>query len=414
MDNGQRTTDNGQRTIFFSVGEPSGDLHGANLIRSLRQQAPDLRFEGFGGDRMAAEGCRLLYPLCNLSLIGFLQVLANLRIFFRLAKQAEQHFREHRPDAVVLIDYPGFNWHIAKRAHSLGIPVFYFVPPQIWAWANWRVRKMRDWVDHVLCALPFEQPWYEDRGVDAEFVGHPYFDDLRAQQFDAAFLARQRARPEPIIGILPGSRRQELENNFATQLRAAAHIHRQRPDTRFLVACFRQQHADMAVRQLRSLFPADSAPSGSLEEGLRGGWSLPVEVCVGRTPEIIEAAHSCVAVSGSVSLELLFRRKPAVVLYRSNLPAVLIYRMVRTVPFISLVNLLAGRPLFPEYVTHRCKAASIGDEVLHWLNDRDSHEALCGELADLREQVAEAGACERAAVRILEELGEQGKSSRAA
>ena len=411
MDRGRQE---GRRTIFFSVGEPSGDLHGANLIHALRQQAPDLHFEGFGGDRMAAEGCRLLYPLCNLSLIGFLQVLANLRVFFRLAKQAEQHFCEHRPDAVVLIDYPGFNWHIAKRAHALGIPVFYFVPPQIWAWANWRVRKMRRWVDHVLCSLPFEQPWYESRGVNAEYIGHPYFDDLRAQQLDSAFLARQQARPETVVGLLPGSRRQELENNLATQLRAAAHIHRQRPDTRFLVACFRREHADMAVRQLRSLLPADSTPSGSYQGGLGGGWTLPVEVCVGRTPEIIEAAHSCVAVSGSVSLELLFRGTPAVVLYRANLPAVLIYRLVRTVSFISLVNLLAGRPLLPEHVTHRCEAATIGDDVLHWLNDRGAYDALCGELAALRERVAEAGACQRAAARILAELGEQGKFGRAA
>lgn len=402
------------RTIFFSVGEPSGDLHGANLIRRLRQQDPTLRFEGFGGNRMAAEGCQLLYPLADLPLIGFLQVLAHLRIFFRLARQAEEHFRVQRPDAVVLIDYPGFNWHIARRAHDLGIPVFYFVPPQIWAWANWRVGKMRRWVDHVLCTLPFEQSWYEERGVNAEYIGHPYFDDLRAQRVDAAFVARQQLRPDTVIGLLPGSRRQELDNNFASQLRAAAHIHRQRPDTRFLVACFRKEHGDLAVRQLRSLFPSDRAPSGSYEDGMRGGWSLPIEVCVGRTPEIIHLAHSCVAVSGSVGLELLFRGKPAVVLYRSNLAGVLAYRLVKTCRYISLVNLLAEEELFPEYVSHRCKGPALGEHVLRWLDNRGAYAALCNELAALRDRVAEAGACQRAADRILATLAEEGRYSRVA
>jgi lipid-A-disaccharide synthase len=383
------------------VGEPSGDLHGANLIRALKRQSPHLRFEGFGGERMAAEGCRLLYPLCNLSLMGLFHVLLNLRVFFRLARQAEEHFRTQRPDAVVLIDYPAFNWHIARRAHALGIPVFYFVPPQIWAWANWRVRKMRRWVDHVLCTLSFEQPWYESRGVKAEYIGHPYFDDLRAQQLDSAFLAGQRSQPGTVIGLLPGSRRVEVERLFPSQLKAAALIHRERPEARFLVACFRQEHGDIAVRQLRSLYPSATAPSGSYQDGLRGGWTLPVEVCVGRTPEIIEAAHSCVAVSGSVGLELLFRNKPTVVHYGGKLFEILIYRMLRSVRSISLVNLLAGRKLFPEYVTHRCKADAIAGHVLRWLGDRGAYDALRGELAALRERVAEAGACERAARSIM-------------
>lgn len=397
------------RTLFFSAGEPSGDLHAATLIHTLQQQSPDLRCVGFGGDRMAAAGCQLMYPLCDLALMGFFRVLAHLKLFFRLAHQADAYFRSHRPDAVVLIDYPGFNWHIARRAHDLGIPVFYFVPPQIWAWANWRVRKLRRWVDHVLCTLPFEQPWYRARGVDADYIGHPYFDDLRQQLLDEAFVAQHEARPGTLIGILPGSRRQEIANNLTTQLRAAAHVHRQRPDTRFLVACFRKEHADRTVRQLRELFPAEGATAGSYADGLRGGWSLPVEVYVGRTAEIIHLAHSCMAVSGSVSLELLFRGKPAVVSYRLNLFTELVYATIKTTRFIGLVNLIADRELFPEYVNRHCEAKALADHVLRWLSDRAAYETLCGELSALREQVAEAGACARAAARILAVLDHEGK-----
>ncbi len=384
-------------TLFFSAGEPSGDLHGANLIRALRERSPAARFEGFGGERMEAAGCELLYPLSQLSLMGLAQVAVNLPRFVRLLGRAARHFRERRPDAVVLIDYPGFNWWVARRAHALGIPVFYFVPPQLWGWASWRVKKMRRWVDHVLCTLPFERPWYAARGVRAEYIGHPYFDDLREQKLDGAFLARQRARPGTVLGLLPGSRRQEVEYNLATQARAARLIHRQRPDARFLVACYRREHADRVVRQLRDLCPGPGRAEGSYEGGFHGGWDLPLEVCVGRTPEIIESAHSCVTVSGSVSLELLFRRRPAVVLYRIARYLVPVVRLLRTVPFITLVNLLAGRELYPEFLTHRCEAGAIAGHVLRWLADRGAYDALCGELGELRDRVAEPGACERAA-----------------
>ena len=140
--------------IFLCSGEPSGDLHGASLIRAIRRHHPDAEFVGFGGERMEAEGCRLLYPLCRLAVMWFVRVLANAHVFLGLASRADRYFRHHRPDAVILIDYPGFNWWMARRAHFHGIPVFYFVPPQLWAWAGWRVSKMRRWVDHVLCSLP--------------------------------------------------------------------------------------------------------------------------------------------------------------------------------------------------------------------------------------------------------------------
>src|SRR5688500_16117219 len=138
-------------TIFFSVGEPSGDLHGANLIRALKQRCPGVECVGFGGPKMQEAGCRLHTDLTALAVMWFLRVLLNIRVFLRLLGDARRYFRTERPDAVVLIDYPGFNWHVARAAKAEGIPVFYYSPPQIWAWANWRVKKMRRDVDHVLC-----------------------------------------------------------------------------------------------------------------------------------------------------------------------------------------------------------------------------------------------------------------------
>src|SRR5262245_40328353 len=200
--------------LFISAGEPSGDLHGSNLIYALRRLEPDLRCTGFGGDRMEAAGCKLLYPLCRLAVMWFAQVFANLLKFVRLARQAREHFRTERPDAVVVIDYPGFHWALMKRAHPEGIPVYYFVPPQLWAWAPWRVRKTRRWIRHVLCALPFEEDWYRKRGVPADHIGHPYFDELAERRLDASFLSEERAKLGTVVGMLPGSRMQEVKRNF--------------------------------------------------------------------------------------------------------------------------------------------------------------------------------------------------------
>jgi lipid-A-disaccharide synthase len=371
--------------LFISAGEPSGDLHGANLIGFLRKLAPGTGCHGFGGDRMRAAGCELIYPLCDLALVGVFKVLGSVPRFYRILNLADEHFRAHRPDAVVLIDYPGFHWWLARRAKAHGIPVLYFVPPQLWAWGGWRIRKMQRLVDHVLCTLPFEQPWYQSRGVAAHYIGHPYFDELRQQSLDPDFVAEQRSRPNPIIALLPGSRSQELDHNLATLQRAAALIHARRPETRFLVACLRPEHKARVEREWQ-------------------GCPLPVEVHAGRTPEVIHLAHSCLAVSGSVGLELLYRGKPSVVFYRQHWSGILLARLLMRCRYISLVNLLADRELYPEFLAARCVAEPMADHVLHWLNHPPAHEALCGALKALREKVAEPGACERAAACILDVL----------
>jgi lipid-A-disaccharide synthase len=381
--------------LFVSAGEPSGDLHAANLIRAVRDRQPGVEFHGFGGDLTAAAGGRLLFPLCDLAVVGFVRVLGSLPRFARVLRLADRFFAEHRPDAVVLIDFPGFHWWLARRARAHGIPVVYFVPPQLWAWAGWRVAKMRRLVDHVLCNLPFEQAWYRERGVPAHYVGHPYFDELRAQRLDEAFLARQQSRPGPVIALLPGSRRQELDYNLPSLTRAAAFVHARRPDARFLFACLKPAHQRRAEELIRST-------------------NLPIEAHHGKTPEIIHLAHSCLAVSGSVGLELLYRGKPSVVIYRQNPVAVAAARAVMRCRYISLVNLLADKELFPEFLTSRCEAEGMAAHVLRWLEHPAAHAALRAELVALCERVAEPGACDRAAAFVLDVMKAEQTRGRAA
>jgi lipid-A-disaccharide synthase len=390
--------------IFFSAGDPSGDLHAANLIRSLRAARPDVQCVGYGGPRMRDAGCELHADLTALAVMWIARALLNIHKFVRLLNRADRYFEREKPDAVVLVDYPGFNWWIARRAKRHGIPVFYYAPPQIWAWASWRVKKMRRFVDHVLCSLPFEEKWFSDRGCRATSVGHPYFDELRGQQLDQEFIAQMRGRSGRLVTILPGSRTQEVTSNLRWFLKAATSIHGRVPGVRFAVAAFKPHQADYARR-------------------LAAEVNLPVEVYVGRTGELIYLAECCMACSGSVSLELLYHKKPTVILYWITRLAYRVQSYFRKVQYITLVNLLnakelfptkvtaydarepgADRVLFPEYLTWEDKSLQIAGHVVRWLVDDNRREGLVAELAKLKARVARGGASQSAATYILREL----------
>jgi lipid-A-disaccharide synthase len=380
--------------IFISAGEPSGDLHAGNLARELLHKDPTLRLVGFGGERMERAGCELMYPLTRLAVMSLGPVLGHIPTFLHLVSRADRYFAAERPDAVVLVDYPGLHWWLARRAHFHRIPVYYFVPPQLWGWLGYRVAKMRRWVDHVLCPLPFEPDWYGARGVKAHFVGHPYFDELPRQRLDADYLARERERGGTIIGLLPGSRNQEVRMNLSTMVRAAGRVHERLPETRFLVAAYKEHHRQEIIRYLKDR-------------------SLPIDVECGKTAEVIELSRACIAVSGSVGLELLYRQKPAAVLYRVTPAQMVFYRTAVTAPHISLVNLMAQKRLYPEYVSLRNESEAIAEQLLRWLTARAAYEQITNELADLKSRTARPGACERATEYILETLtcGRRGAGS---
>ncbi len=391
--------------IFFSVGEPSGDLHGANLIRDLRRMRPDVECVGFGGPRMQAAGCELLADLTQLAVMGIVRVLLSIFRFWRLLREADRYFRRHQVDAVVLIDYPGFNWWIARCAKARGIPVFYYGVPQMWAWAPWRVRKLRRLVDHVLCKLPFEEKWFRQRGCKAIYVGHPYFDEMQRQVLDGEFLDKLQPDERPLVTILPGSRTQEVVQNLPMLLRAAEKVQQAVPIVRFAVAGFNDKLAALA--------------SSLIEES-----GINIEVYVGRTPELIHAARCCMACSGSVSLELMYHAKPTVIVYRISRLTWLAQALVLNVKYVTLVNLLATsdirrrtafRPFdpdaegaepvpFPEYVTCSDKSGRIASHVINWLTTERRREECVNWLLRLRAQFARGGASLRAANYILNVL----------
>lgn len=379
--------------IFISAGEPSGDLHAANLVKSLRARFPDAEFVGFGGSHFEEAGGTLLYPLVELAVMWFGRVLLNLHKFLSLASQADRFFRHERPDVVVLIDYPGFHWWIAWRARVRGIPVVYYVPPQIWAWAGWRVNKVRKYFDLVLCSLPFEPAWYHARGVPgAVFVGHPYFDELTERTLDDDFLAAQEQKGHPLVAILPGSRKQEITKNMAVLLRSAAKVARARPDVRFAVACLKEKHQAM-VREIVK----------------ESGHNVPnLEIHAARTPELIRLADVAWAVSGSVSLELMTEALPTVVVYTIRPFDLWVARFFIKSKYICLVNLLADAELMPEYLASQDVSEEMSTWALRWLNDPQARAAASQALVKLRDRVAAPGASDRAAAEIARLIQDRG------
>ena len=390
--------------VFLSAGEPSGDHHAAHLVRALRRRVPDVECVGLGGPRMAAEGCELVADLTKLAVMWFLRVLVSIHRFVDLARRAERSFLDRRPDVCVLVDFPGFHWWLAWRAKRHGIPVVFYCPPQIWAWASWRKEKMRRLVDHVLAPLPFEHEWFRAQGIPSTLVGHPFFDEL-GEHAGGGPEATADAGGTPLVLLLPGSRGQELTANLPTLVRTAEIVRERLPGTRFVVAVLHDRHADTARRMI--------AAAGSER----------IDVVAGRARSLMGEADCAVAVSGSVSLELLAARLPAAIVYRIGAVAWVVQSWFRHARFITLVNLLAvpdpilpvrpvlrpprGVPpadpaaVYPEYLSVEDPAGAVARHVVEWLTDGAERRSVVARLDRLAADVARPGSAARAALAVL-------------
>ena len=374
--------------LFFSVGEPSGDQHTAHLIEEIRARKPDTRFSAFGGLEMQAAGCHLEVRLTDYAVMGILNVLPLIFKFIQLIRQVGEYLEQERPDAVVLVDFPGFNWWVARKARALGIPVFYYLPPQLWAWAPWRIRRVRKNVDYILSGLKFEKQWYESRGVKVDYIGHPFFDEVVSKQLDQTTLTSLQDSAPQVVGILPGSRTNEVTRNFPVMLQVVRQLSQQFPEAIFPVACYREAHLELCQNFIREQQAED----------------LPLQLHLKKTPEVIEAADCCLMVSGSVSLEMLARKTPAVVLYRSHWGMYFLAQLLITCKYMSLPNLIAGREIMPEFpsVGNPQKDISKIISILsEWLSSPLALERARSQLTSLYNETVIPGASAQAAESIL-------------
>ena len=380
--------------IFFSAGEPSGDQHTARLIHELQSRKPGFIAEGFGGPSMRKAGCDLHFELTDLAVMGFLRVVPLLAKFRRLVKQAEAHFDTNPPDAVVLVDFPGFNWWIARAAKTRGIPVYYYLPPQLWGWAPWRIKRVRKWVDHVICALPFEYDWYSSRGVKTTWVGHPFFDQVAERRMDIATMQQMRGSAgQTVVSLLPGSRNHEIEKNWPVMMEVVRRVSAAVPAARWIVGSYKPTQ----MQRCQELQTA-------------AGVTAPLEYFVDKTPEAIESADCCFMVSGSISLELLSRRKPGVVLYRVPTIGRFFSRFLMMCRFITLTNLMADDEVMPEFISNGDPENDIQNMtavLTEWLLKPETLAARKAVISRLADQATHIGASQRTADFLLTQLADK-------
>lgn len=365
--------------VFVSAGDASGDLHAAELVRALRERRPDAAFEGFGGRALAAEGVALHERLADHPVMGLRLVLPALGRFIGLLNGSDRLFASRPPDVVVPVDYPGFNVRLARLARRRAIPVCYYVCPQYWAWASWRTRTLAAAVDLGLVTLPFETAFFSRYGMATRFVGHPLAD--RLAQVPAADDAH-----DGIIGLVPGSRRREIDANLPWQLAAARLLFARLGRSLPLAAV----HPD-PERQARIAAIARDA-------------GVELEVSGGSLPGLLSRCRLAFATSGTATLEAALLRVPTVVVYRISTFERLAIPYTLLVPYVSLANLLTGRELFPEFVTDRDPSPAMAEAAQRLIEPGDARSNCLRELDRLRARLLVPGTAGRAADAILERL----------
>jgi len=373
--------------LFIVAGESSGDLHGFGLVRALREREPSISVAGLGGPLMASEGVRIVQDVTAHAAVGISEAVAALRTVRAAYVQMVRLLDHERPDAVVLIDYPEFNLRFARQASRRGIPVVYYISPQLWAWREWRIRSMKRYVDRILVILPFERDFYEAHGVEATFVGHPLLDVLKDYRHGRRF-ADQLGFPKDtfILGLLPGSRRKEIEGLLPVMLAAAERIS--------------ESISPLAV----GIAPAPSVPTEQYRTW-QSLTSLPLHLVPGKAYELMAAADLLLVASGTATLEAGIIGTPMIVTYKlSALTWLLAKLLVRNVRYCSLTNLVADRALVPELLQHDVTPERIAEVALS-LTTGGRLDAMAEELAhEVRPRLGGHGASGRAADEILDLL----------
>jgi len=374
----------GKPRIFISAGDVSGDLHGAGLIRALRCLAPDAEIVGLGGPRMADAGMRRIADTVEFGIIGLAPLAGSFWRYADLLSRADRFLAAWRPDVAVTIDCPGFHFLLASRLRARRIPALWYIPPQLWAWAPGRIRKLGRRFTRVACVLPHEEDFFRAHGVPAVFVGHPVVDHLRQLKLDQDFIRTLRSAPgERLVALLPGSRRQEVASILARQLDVAHRLAAQHGPCRFVLALADARHHEW------------TAPLT-----FRSG--LQVRTVVGKTHEVQSAADLALVASGTATLELAFYETPMAVFYNVTWAQWnLVGRWVVRTPYLSLPNALAGRRIVPEFMRTAVPAAEMVEEASRLLVDETRRREVKAALAEVHRRIDKPGAADATAREVL-------------
>ena len=367
--------------IFISAGELSGDIHGGNLVAAIRNKQPEISISAIGGDNMSSSGATLLYHIRETSFMGFAEVVRHLPFIYRLWKKTLRHIEQTKPDLVVLIDYPGFNLRLARAVTRRNIPVIYYISPQVWAWHQSRVKKIKKYTRMVLCILPFEEKWLKNHGVNAKFVGHPLRDQI--EKIHKSSSDDEETRPDnanPYIGLFPGSRRQEIQRHLPVMLET---VHR-------LKKIYPALHVAISI--------APDIDMTAYEKQQSSEW---IHWLKNRNHRIMQSADLLIMSSGTATLEASLFLTPLIVIYRLSQISYLMGKMLVKVPFISLANLIANRKGITELIQHEANSNNIVHEANILLSDSEYRAQMIQFLTEVNQQLGKPGTSDRAAEIIL-------------
>ncbi|SDE42030.1 lipid-A-disaccharide synthase [Mucilaginibacter pineti] len=361
---------------YLVAGEASGDLHGANLMKELKKldNAADFRF--FGGDLMQAEGGTLVKHYADMAFMGFVEVVANLPAILKNLKSCKQDISQYQPDVLVLIDFPGFNLKIAQYAKSIGLEVYYYISPKVWAWNQKRVLKIKRIVDHLFCILPFEVEFYKSWGMEVDYVGNPLLDAISAFKPDSGFLKQHNLEGKRIVALLPGSRKQEISYLLPDMVAVA----KQFTDFQFVIA---------------------GAPSFKVDFYTEFLQDSNIPIIFNATYNLLKHAEAAVVASGTATLETALFNVPQVVVYKGNSVTIAIARVLVKIKFISLVNLIVDREIVKELIQQDCTEFKIAAELNAILNDKAYRAAMLNNYDKLDERMGTPGASAKTAALII-------------
>ena len=383
------------KTIYFVAGEASADNHGAALMRALRKADVDLRFVGRGGPQMkAVAGDNFQNWIDKSGVLGLWEVIKHYGYFRKQFHQTLDEIGASKPNAVVLIDYPGFNLRLARalRKRLQSQKIIYYISPQVWAWNRSRIKKMAHWLDLMLCIFPFEAELYNQSGLRTIFVGHPMIERLRDRQPSVAAATYGSAgkidiqRDSNLVGLFPGSRGREVRKIFPILVQTARELRRSKPDLHFEVAAASDELAQEMEKML-----------GSQDRHLFG-------IKIGQTAEIMQRAVAGIVASGSATLEAAYFRMPFALIYKVAWPTYFAGRLLVKVKYLGMPNVLADKQVVPEFIQHRARSQDLAKTILRLLDHPMKREQMISEFDKIAAQLGESGASERAATAILSEI----------
>ncbi len=372
-------------SILIVAGDVSGDLHAGAVVRAWQQRGLNAELWGIGGDRLRAAGAELLYDVRQTAIMGFLEVLRHAGLVRRMWRDILRRVESRPPDLAILVDYPGFNLRLARALKRRGLRVLYFICPQVWAWHRSRIWTLARTVDRLLVIFPFERELFRDTGLTVDFVGHPFVDELTG--FTTAPLA-EWGSGQPRVGLLPGSRRQEVRRILPIMLAAAEQIRVRHPNAAFIVAAANDVTAELARRLIAQRSPR----------------SVGFSVAVGRTRDVLRQATAAWVTSGTATLEAALLDCPQVVVYRAHPLSYLLGRCLIRVPYIGMVNLIAGRGICPELIQHEATPARLADVIEPLLTDTPQRQAMLLGYHEVHTKLGQPGAAARAAEILDQEL----------